>query len=154
MTTFSSPPGYENVVQFGEPAPQRPRRRSPRRKAAIAGGVAVLLVAGLLGASYESSPGGTLWGIDKTVFPGHAQDVALTAVVSDLKQAQDILGSGQQPTSDQLTDARTALNQAKQDLDYLSPSPQQASLQNLYLQLTQQLLQYTPASAQQLPALP
>ncbi|MEZ0049222.1 hypothetical protein ABIA30_000212 [Mycobacterium sp. MAA66] len=156
MTTFSSPPGYENVVQFGEPAPQRPRfrRRSPRRKAAIAGGVAVLLVAGLLGASYESSPGGTLWGIDKTVFPGHAQDVALTAVVTDLKKAQDILGSGQQPTPDQLTDARTALNQAKQDLDYLSPSPQQTSLQNLYLQLTQQLLQYTPDSAQQLPALP
>jgi hypothetical protein len=114
----------------------------------------VLLVPGLLGATYETSPGGTLWGAEKTVFPGHAQDVALAAVVNDLKSAQDILGSGQQPTPDQLTDARTSLNQAKQDLDYLSPSPQRTSLQNLYLQLTQQLLQYTPDSVQQLPALP
>ena len=113
----------------------------------------MLLVAGVLGATYETSPGGALWGAEKTVFPGHAQDVALTAVVNDLKKAQDILGSGQQPTPDQLTDARTSLNQAKQDMGYLSPSSEQASLQNLYLQLTQQLLQYTPDSVQQLPAL-
>ena len=109
---------------------------------------------GLLGATYETSPGGALWGAEKAVFPDHAQDVALAAVVNDLKKAQDILGGGQQPTPDQLTDARTSLNQAKQDLDYLSPSPQRTSLQNLYLQLTQQLLQYTPDSVQQLPALP
>jgi hypothetical protein len=114
----------------------------------------VLLVAGVLGATYETSPGGGLWSAEKTVFPEHAQDVALAAVVTDLKMAQDILGSGQQPTADQLTDARTSLNQAKQDMGYLSPSPEQASLQNLYLQLTQQLLQYTPDSVQQLPALP
>jgi hypothetical protein len=75
-------------------------------------------------------------------------------VVSELKRAQDILGSGQQPTPDELTGARTSLNQAKQDLDYLSPSPERTSLQNLYLQLTQQLLQYTPDSVQQLPPLP
>jgi hypothetical protein len=116
--------------------------------------LAVLLVAGVLGATYETSPGGTLWGAEKTIFPEHSQDVALAAVVNDLKQAQDILGSGQQPTPDQLTSARTSLNQAKQDLDYLSASPQQTSLQNLYLQLTQELLQYTPDSVQQLPALP
>ena len=156
MTTLSPPPVRENVVQLAEP-PSRWRRlipRSRRHKAAIAGGLAVLLVAGALGATYETSPGGPLWGAEKAVFPNHAQGVALTAVVNDLKKAQDILGSGQQPTPDQLTEARTALNQAKQDLDYLSPSPQRTSLQNLYLQLTQQLLQYTPDSVQQLPALP
>ncbi len=156
MTALSPPPVRENVMNSAEPA-SRWRRlipRSRRGKTAIAGGVAVLLVAGVLGATYETSPGGALWGAEKTVFPEHAQDVALAAVVNDLKKAQDILGSGQQPTPDQLSDARTSLNQAKQDLDYLSPSPQRTSLQNLYLQLTQQLLQYTPASVQQLPALP
>jgi hypothetical protein len=116
--------------------------------------LAVLLVAGVLGATYETPPGGTLWGAEKAIFPAHSQDVALTAVVNDLKQAQDILGSGQQPTPDQLTDVRTSLNQAKQDLDYLSASPERTSLQNLYLQLTQELLQYTPDSVQELPALP
>ncbi|MGH3723207.1 MAG: hypothetical protein ACRDUS_03645 [Mycobacterium sp.] len=164
MTTPSSPPVGNDIVhpvgfpgQHQEKPPSRWRRMFPgqrRRKAAIAGGLAGLLVAGLLGASYETSPGGTLWGVEKSVFPEHAQDVALTAVVNDLKQAQDILGSGQQPTADQLTDARTHLNQAKQNLDYLSDSPQRDSLQNLYLQLTQQLLQYTPDSVQQLPPLP
>src|SRR5882757_7843731 len=156
MTTLSPPPVGENVGQPAEPA-SRWRRLIPgsrRGKTAVAGGLAVLLVAGVLTATYETSPGGALWGAEKAVFPGHAQDVALTAVVNDLKKAQDILGSGQQPTPDQLTDARSSLNQAKQDLDYLSPSPQRTSLQNLDLQLTQQLLQYTPASVQQLPALP
>jgi hypothetical protein len=155
VTTLNRPPFYDIVPK---PAPPSRWRRlllgSGRRKTALAAGTIVLLVAGLLGASYETSPGGTLWGVEKTVFPGHAQDVALAAVVSDLKTAQGILGSGQQPTPDQLTDARTSLNQAKQDLDYLSPSPEQAGLQNLYLQLTQQLLQYTPDSVQQLPPLP
>jgi hypothetical protein len=156
MTTLSPPPARENEMPSAEPA-SRWRRlipRSRRGKTAVAGGLAVLLVAGVLGATYETSPGGALWGAEKAVFPEHAQDVALTAVVNDLKKAQDILGGGQQPTPDQLTDARTSLNQAKQDLDYLSPSPQRTSLQNLYLQLTQQLLQYTPDSVQQLPALP
>jgi hypothetical protein len=156
MTTLGPPPVHETVVPSAEPA-SRWRRLVPRSrkgKTAVAGGLAVLLVAGLLGATYETSPGGTLWGAEKAVFSEHAQDVALTAVVNDLKQAQDVLGSGQQPTPDQLTDARTSLNQAKQDLDYLSPSPERTSLQNLYLQLTQQLLQYTPDSVQQLPALP
>ncbi|WP_166906347.1 FIVAR domain-containing protein [Mycobacterium sp. DL440] len=128
--------------------------RSRRGKATVAAAMAGVLVVGLLGAAYETSPGGSLWGVTRTVFPGHAQDVALTAVVADLKKAQDILGSGQQPTADQLTDARTALNQAKQDLDYLSPSPERTSMQNLYLQLTQQLLQYTPDSVQRLAPLP
>jgi hypothetical protein len=156
MTTLSPPPARENEMQSVEPA-SRWRRLIPhsrRGKTAVAGGLAVLLVAGVLGATYETSPGGALWGAEKAVFPEHAQDVALAAVVNDLKKAQDILGGGQQPTPDQLTDARTSLNQAKQDLDYLSPSPQRTSLQNLYLQLTQQLLQYTPDSVQQLPALP
>jgi hypothetical protein len=156
MMTLSPPPVRETVAQSAATAPwwHRLIPRSRRRKTAVAGGLAVLLVAGVLGATYETSPGGALWGAEKAVFPEHAQDVALTAVVNDLKKAQDILGSGQQPTPDQLTDARTSLNQAKQDLDYLSPSPQRTSLQNLYLQLTQQLLQYTPDSVQQLPALP
>src|SRR5258705_4566034 len=156
MTTLSPPPARENDMQSAAPA-SRWRRlipRSRRGKTAVAGGLAVLLVAGLLGATYETSPGGALWGAEKAVFPDHAQDVALAAVVNDLKKAQDILGGGQQPTPDQLTDARTSLNQAKQDLDYLSPSPQRTSLQNLYLQLTQQLMQSTPDSVQQLPALP
>src|SRR5262245_35025050 len=156
MTTLSPPPAREEDLQFAQPA-SRWRRLIPssrRGKIAVAGGLAVLLVAGMLRATYETSPGGTLWGAEKTVFPEHAQDVALTAVVNDLKKAQDILGSGQQPTPDQLTDARTSLNAAKQDLDYLSPSPQRTNLQNLYMQLTQQLLQYTPDSVQQLPALP
>ena len=160
MTTLSPPPLRENILQFAEPEPEPPSRwrkllpRSRRAKAATAGGLTVLLVAGLLGATYETSPGGTLWGAEKTIFPEHSQDVALAAVVSDLKQAQEILGGGQQPTSDQLTAARSSLNQAKEDLDYLSASPQRTSLQNLYLQLTQQLLQYTPDSVQQLPPLP
>jgi len=134
MTTLSPPPARENEMQSVEPA-SRWRRLIPhsrRGKTAVAGGLAVLLVAGVLGATYETSPGGALWGAEKAVFPEHAQDVALAAVVNDLKKAQDILGGGQQPTPDQLTDARTSLNQAKQDLDYLSPSPQRTSLQNLY----------------------
>ncbi|OMC41716.1 hypothetical protein A5740_21690 [Mycobacterium sp. GA-1841] len=128
--------------------------RSRRGKAAVAAAMVCVLVVGVLGAAYQTAPGGTLWGVTRTVFPGHAQAVALTTVVADLKKAQDILGSGQQPTADQLTDARTALNQAKQDLDYLAPSPERTSLQNLYLQLTQQLLQYTPDSVFQLAPLP
>jgi hypothetical protein len=72
--------------------------------------LAVLLVAGVFGATYETSPGGALWGAEKAVFPEHAQDVALTAVVNDLKKAQDILGSGQQPTPDQLTEASNDRN--------------------------------------------
>ncbi|WP_319433897.1 hypothetical protein [Mycobacterium sp. RTGN5] len=161
MTTLSPPPVRENILQFAEAAEPDPpsgwRRlipRSRRGKRAAAAGLVVVLVAGVLGATYETSPGGTLWGAEKAIFPEHSQDVALAAVVNDLKQAQDILGSGQQPTPDQLTGARTSLNHAKQDLDYLSPSPEQASLQNLYLQLTQELLQNTPDSVQQLPALP
>src|SRR5258705_2332471 len=156
MTTLSPPPVREIVEQPAEPA-SRWRRLIPgsrRGKTAIAGGLTVLLVAGLLSATYETSPGGALWGAEKAFFPGHAQDVALAAVVNDLKKPQDIRGGGQQPTPDQLTDARTSLNQAKQDLDYLSPSPQRTSLQNLCLQLTQQLMQSTPDSVQQLPALP
>ncbi|KDF02428.1 hypothetical protein Y900_026700 [Mycolicibacterium aromaticivorans JS19b1 = JCM 16368] len=160
MTTLSPPPIHENILQFSEPEHEPPSRRrwvlprSRRAKAAVAGGLSAVLVAGVLGATYETSPGGALWGVEKSVFPEHSQDVALTAVVSDLKQAQDILASGQQPTPDQLTDARNSLNQAKQNLDYLSASPQRTSLQNLYLQLTQELQQYTPDSAQELPPLP
>ncbi|MFV8049607.1 hypothetical protein [Mycobacterium sp. 48b] len=156
MTALIPPPVDLRSLKPAEPLPRRRRLipRSRRGKVAIAGGLVVLLVAGLLGATYTTSPGGTLWGVQKAIFPEHAQDVALTAVVDDLKRAQDILGSGQQPTPDQLTDARTALNQAKQGLDYVSPSSQRTSLQNLYLQLTQQLLQYTPDSVQQLVALP
>lgn len=156
MTALIPPPADLSSLQPAEPLPRRRRLipRSRRGKAAIAGGLVVLLVAGLLGATYRASPGGSLWGVQKSIFPGHAQDVALAAVVNDLKKAQDILGSGQQPTPDELTDARTALNQAKKGLDYVSESPQRTSLQNLYLQLTQQLLQYTPDSVQRLTALP
>ncbi len=160
MTTLSPPPVGENILHFAEPQPEPPSRwrrflpRSRRAKALAAGGMTVLLVAGFLGATYESSPGGTLWGVQKTIFAGHSHDVALAAVVSDLKQAQEILDSGAQPSPDQLTAARSSLNHAKQNLDYLPDSPQRTSLQNLYLQLTQQLLQYTPDSAQQLPPLP
>ena len=156
MTILGPRPVRENVIELAEPSP-RWRRFVPgsrRGKATVAAVTAGVLVVGVLGAAYETSPGGALWGVTRTVFPGHAQDVALTAVVEDLKRAQDILGSGQQPTADQLTDARTALNQAKLDLDYLSPSPERDSLQNLYLQLTQQLLQYTPDSVLRLAPLP
>ena len=156
MTILGPRPVRENVVELAEPLPRWRRfvPRSRRGKATVAAAMTGVLVVGVLGAAYESSPGGALWGVAQTVFPGHAQDVALTAVVDDLKKAQDILESGQQPTADQLTDARNALNQAKQDLDHLSPSPERTSLQNLYLQLTQQLLQYTPESVQRLAALP
>ncbi|MEW2478544.1 hypothetical protein AB0876_03030 [Mycobacterium sp. NPDC049093] len=156
MTILGPRPVRENVVELAEPLPRR-RRFVPstrRGKATVAAAMVGVLVVGLLGTAYGTSPGGALWGVTRTVFPGHAEDVALTAVVDDLKKAQDILGSGQQPTADQLTDARTALNQAKQDLDYLSPSPERTSLQNLYLQLTQQLLQYTPDSVLRLAPLP
>jgi len=156
MTTLSPPPIRDNVFSFPDP-PSRWRRFVPgsrRGKIAVAGGLAAVLVAGVLGATWETSPGGTLWGAEKTIFPEHSQDVALAAVVNDLKQAQVILGGGQQPTPDQLTDVRTSLNKAKQDLDYLPASSERTNLQNLYLQLTQQLLQYTPDSVQQLPALP
>lgn len=156
MTALIPPPVDLSSLQPAEPLERRRRfvPRSRRGKAAVASGLVAALVAGFLGAAYETSPGGALWGVATTVFPEHTQDVALTAVVDDLKKAQDILGSGQQPTADQLTDARTALNEAKQGLDYVSPSAQRTSLQNLYLQLTQQLLQYTPDSVQQLVALP
>lgn len=156
MTILGPRPVRENVVELAEPMPRQRRLvpRSRRGKVAVAAAMAGVLVVGLLGAAYETSPGGALWGVSRTVFPGHAQDVALTTVVDDLKKAQDILGSGQQPTADQLTDARTALNQAKQHLDYVSPSPERTSLQNLYLQLTQQLLQYTPDSVLRLAPLP
>ena len=90
MTTLSPPPARENDMQSAAPA-SRWRRlipRSHRGKTAVAGGLAVLLVAGLLGATYETSPGGALWGAEKAVFPDHAQDVALAAVVNDLKKAQ------------------------------------------------------------------
>src|SRR5258705_12619226 len=114
MTTLSPPPARENDMQSIEPA-SRWRRlipRSRRGKTAVAGGLAVLLVAGVLGATDETSPGGALWGAEKAVFPGHAQDVALAAVVNDLKKAQDILGGGQRAPPHQLNHARTALKQA------------------------------------------
>ena len=155
MTILSPVPTYDPAAAPPAGRPSRWRRSLSRRgKVATAGAVTAALVAGVLGASYQTAPGGTLWGVEKAVFPAHAQEVALTAVAADLKRAQDILGSGQQPTADQLSDARDALNQAKQHLDYLSDSSEQAGMQNLYLQLTQQLLEYTPASAQQLPSLP
>ena len=72
MTTLSPPPARENDMQSAAPA-SRWRRlipRSGRGRTAVAGGLAVLLVAGLLGATYETSPGGALWGAEKAVFPG------------------------------------------------------------------------------------
>ena len=164
MTTLNRPPVYDNVLQFDDNAgqfepPPTPRKRrlipsSRPAKVAVAAGATIFLVAGFLGVVHQTPPGGALWGVEKALFADHAQDVALTAVVADLKKAQDILDSGQQPTPDQLSDARTALNAAKQNLDNVTESSERTSLQNLYLQLTQQLLQYTPESAQQLPPLP
>ena len=58
MTTLSPPPARENEMQSVEPG-SRWRRlipRSRRSKTAVAGGLAVLLVAGVLGATYETSP--------------------------------------------------------------------------------------------------
>lgn len=136
-----------------EPGP-RWTRIKPQLRAAAAGTLVGLIIAGLMGATYNASPGGTLWPLQKTVFSTHAQNVALRAVVSSLKNAQDILGTGNQPNAQQLTDSRNLLNDAKQEMTYVSASPERDSLQNLYLQLTQQLRQYTPGQTQQLPSIP
>lgn len=126
----------------------------PQLRAAAFGTLIGLLVAVLMGAAYGAEPGDSLWALNKTVFTGHSQDVAIRAVVAPLKNAQDILSTGKQPSPDQLTEARTSLNEAKQGMEFISASNERTTLQNLYLQLTQQLRQYTPEQAQQLPALP
>lgn len=126
----------------------------PQLRAAAFGTLVGLLFAVLMGAAYGAQPGASLWSLNKTVFPTHSQDVAIRAVVSDLKSAQDILGNSKQPSADQLTDVRSSLNDAKQGLEFVSASDERTSLQNLYMQLNQQLRQYTPEQAQQLPALP
>ncbi|MUM17153.1 hypothetical protein FZI91_19260 [Mycobacterium sp. CBMA271] len=141
-------------------APEQPTRWSKftpgesQLRAAAFGTLVGLLIAVVLGAAYGAQPGGSLWALNRTAFPTHSQDVAVRAVVSQLKNAQDILGNGKQPSSDQLSEARTSLNEAKRGLEFVSASDQRTSLQNLYMQLNQQLRQYTPEQAQQLPALP
>ncbi len=158
------PPPVEDTAmrawEFPENDPEPPAPSSkyvpgePQLRAAAFGTLIGLLVAVLLGAAYGAEPGGSLWALNKTVFTTHSQDVAVRAVVSPLKNAQDILGNGMQPSPDQLTAARTSLNEAKRGLEFVSASHERTTLQNLYLQLTQQLRQYTPEQAQQLPALP
>ncbi|MEU9807309.1 hypothetical protein [Mycobacterium sp. NPDC050853] len=158
------PPPVEDTAmriwEFPEDAPEPPPRWSQftpgesQLRAAAFGTLVGLLFAVVMGAAYGAQPGGSLWALDRTVFPAHSQDVAVRAVVSQLKNAQDILGTGKQPSPDQLTTARTSLNEAKRGLEFVSASDERTSLQNLYLQLTQQLRQYTPEQAQQLPALP
>ncbi|ALR14194.1 hypothetical protein MYCSP_13360 [Mycobacteroides saopaulense] len=163
MTTVPPPVDEDTAMriwELPEENPEPPARWSKyvpgesQLRAAAFGTLVGLLVAVILGAAYGAQPGGSLWALDRTVFPTHAQDVAVRAVVSQLKKAQDILGNGKQPTPDQLTEARTSLNEAKRGLEFVSASDERTSLQNLYLQLTQQLRQYTPEQAQQLPALP
>lgn len=146
--------------EFPEENPEPPARwgkyvpGEPQLRAAAFGTLVGLLVAVLMGAAYAAQPGASLWALNKTIFPTHSQDIAVRAVVSDLKNAQDILGNNKQPSPDQLTQARSSLNEAKQGLEFVSDSDERTSLQNLYLQLNQQLRQYTPEQAQQLPALP
>jgi len=161
--TIVPPPTEDTAMrswEFPEENPEPPARWSkyvpgePQLRAAAFGTLVGLLFAVLMGAAYSAQPGASLWALNKTVFPTHSQDIAVRAVVSDLKNAQDILGNGKQPSADQLTDARSSLNEAKQGLEYVSTSDERTSLQNLYLQLNQQLRQYTPEQAQQLPALP
>lgn len=136
--------------EFPEENPEPPARwgkyvpGEPQLRAAAFGTLVGLLVAVLMGAAYAAQPGASLWALNKTVFPAHSQDIAVRAVVSDLKNAQDILGNNKQPSPDQLTQARSSLNEAKQGLEFVSDSDERTSLQNLYLQLNQQLRQYTP----------
>ncbi|SLD79849.1 Uncharacterised protein [Mycobacteroides abscessus subsp. bolletii] len=124
-----------------------------RQKAAAA--VSGLMVAALvfLVATYNAPQGGLLWGLEKTLFSSHAEEVAVRNVVSDLQQTQQLL-NGEQLSADELTQARTLLNQAKAELDDVPTAATKASLQQLYLQLTQLLLQKTPSQAQALPVLP
>ncbi|ESV59340.1 hypothetical protein L830_1554 [Mycobacteroides abscessus MAB_082312_2258] len=162
MTTVPSPAEDTamRMWEFPEENPEPPARwgkyvpGEPQLRAAAFGTLVGLLVAVLMGAAYAAQPGASLWALNKAVFPAHSQDIAVRAVVSDLKNAQDILGNNKQPSPDQLTQARSSLNEAKQGLEFVSDSDERTSLQNLYLQLNQQLRQYTPEQAQQLPALP
>ncbi|YCU38248.1 hypothetical protein ACRYG1_15260 [Mycobacteroides abscessus] len=162
MTTVPSPAEDTamRMWEFPEENPEPPARwgkyvpGEPQLRAAAFGTLVGLLVAVLMGAAYAAQPGASLWALNKTIFPTHSQDIAVRAVVSDLKNAQDILGNNKQPSPDQLTQARSSLNEAKQGLEFVSDSDERTSLQNLYLQLNQQLRQYTPEQAQQLPALP
>ncbi|ESV64152.1 hypothetical protein L833_1536 [Mycobacteroides abscessus MAB_091912_2446] len=137
--------------EFPEENPEPPARwgkyvpGEPQLRAAAFGTLVGLLVAVLMGAAYAAQPGASLWALNKAVFPAHSQDIAVRAVVSDLKNAQDILGNNKQPSPDQLTQARSSLNEAKQGLEFVSDSDERTSLQNLYLQLNQQLRQYTPS---------
>ncbi|MFV8310974.1 hypothetical protein [Mycobacteroides chelonae] len=158
------PPPVEDTAmrawEFPEGDPEPPAQWSQyvpgesQLRAAAFGTLIGLLIAVVMGAAYGAQPGESLWALNRTVFTGHSQDVAVRAVVSPLKKAQDILGNGKQPSPDQLTAARTSLNEAKRGLEFVSASNERTTLQNLYLQLTQQLRQYTPEQAQQLPALP
>lgn len=159
MTTVPSPAEDTamRMWEFPEENPEPPARwgkyvpGEPQLRAAAFGTLVGLLVAVLMGAAYAAQPGASLWALNKTIFPTHSQDIAVRAVVSDLKNAQDILGNNKQPSPDQLTQARSSLNEAKQGLEFVSDSDERTSLQNLYLQLNQQLRQYTPEQAQQLP---
>ncbi|MGH3723388.1 MAG: hypothetical protein ACRDUS_04600 [Mycobacterium sp.] len=164
--TIDPSPGEDTAMRILEfpgedaDAPEPPARWSKfapgesQLRAVAFGTLVGLLIAVVLGAAYGAQPGGSLWALNRTIFTTHSQDVAVRAVVVQLKNAQDVLGTGTQPSPDQLTAARTSLNEAKRGLEFVPASDQRTSLQNLYLQMTQQLRQYTPDQAQQLPALP
>ncbi|ADG96615.1 hypothetical protein Srot_0125 [Segniliparus rotundus DSM 44985] len=125
----------------------------PKLAASVA--VAATAVAGTGVATYNSGPGDALWGLQKTVFSSHAQQVAVNDVASDLKNAQALL-SKNPIGADDLGQARNYLNQAKQLIDDASNVPdanQRAGLQQLYLQLTQNLADSVPPPAD-LPAAP
>ncbi len=51
----------------------------PQLRAAAFGTLIGLLVAVLMGAAYGAEPGDSLWALNKTVFTGHSQDVAIRA---------------------------------------------------------------------------
>lgn len=102
---------------------------------------------------YHSPQDGPLWDLQRKLFSGHAEQIAIRTVATELKQAQNVL-NGDPIGPEQLTEARSLLNQSKGHLDDVSSISSKSALQSLYLQLTQSILQKTPADALRLPPLP
>ncbi|WP_255801235.1 hypothetical protein [Mycobacteroides abscessus] len=102
---------------------------------------------------YNSPQDSLLWGLQQRLFSDHADQVAIRTVAAELKQAQNMLNSDP-VDANQLTEARSLLNASKTHLDDVSSISPKSALQSLYLQLTQSILQKTPAQVLALPPLP